>query len=62
MLRPRDMCVTSVLNFVERGTPCELTNTENTILLDNVCNNQLVAIIKYESVRIKIVLLIYRNK
>ena len=44
MLRHRDMFVTSVLNFVELGTPCELTNTENTILLDNVCNNQLVAI------------------
>ena len=35
MLRHRDMFVTSVLNFVELGTLCELTNTENTILLVN---------------------------
>ena len=27
------MCVTSVQNFVEPGTPCELTNTENTTIL-----------------------------
>ena len=44
MLKALAMCVISVLNSVELGTPCALTNTENTILLDNVCNNQLVAI------------------
>ena len=61
MLKHRAMCVTSVPNFVELGTPCELTNTASTILLVNmsikICWRYVSETNMEESVPLKIVLL-----